>query len=69
MLAQVNAGRPPEDRALLCVDGVHGFGTVDVPVADLGCDYEQQYVRFGSSIVTTPDQMDRVVDAVRDLRP
>jgi selenocysteine lyase/cysteine desulfurase len=31
--------------------------------------YEQQYLRFGPSIVTTPAQMDRVVDAVRGLRP
>jgi selenocysteine lyase/cysteine desulfurase len=39
MLAEVNAGRAPEDRALLCVDGVHGFGAVDLAVADLGCDF------------------------------
>jgi selenocysteine lyase/cysteine desulfurase len=39
MLAEVNAGRPPEARALLCVDGVHGFGAVDLPVAELGCDF------------------------------
>jgi hypothetical protein len=31
--------------------------------------YEQQYLRFGPSKVTTPAQMDRVVDAVRRLRP
>lgn len=39
MLADVNAGRAPENRALLCVDGVHGFGAVDIAVADLGCDF------------------------------
>jgi len=39
MLAEVNAGRAPDDRALLCVDGVHGFGAVDLPVAELGCDF------------------------------
>lgn len=39
MLAEVNAGRAPENRALLCVDGVHGFGAVDIPVAELGCDF------------------------------
>jgi selenocysteine lyase/cysteine desulfurase len=39
MLAEVNAGRGPEDKALLCVDGVHGFGAVDLPVAELGCDF------------------------------
>lgn len=39
MLAEINAGRPAENRALLCVDGVHGFGAVDIPVAELGCDF------------------------------
>lgn len=39
MLAEVNAARPAENRALLCVDGVHGFGAVDIPVAELGCDF------------------------------
>jgi selenocysteine lyase/cysteine desulfurase len=39
MLAEVNAGRPAGDRALLCVDGVHGFGAVDIPVTELGCDF------------------------------
>ena len=39
MVAEVNAGRAPEARALLCVDGVHGFGAVDTPVAELGCDF------------------------------
>lgn len=39
MIADVNAGRAYENRALLCVDGVHGFGAVDIAVADLGCDF------------------------------
>lgn len=38
-LREVNAGRDPEDRALLCVDGIHGFGVEDAGVADLGCDF------------------------------
>jgi isopenicillin-N epimerase len=38
-LARLNEGRAPEDRVLLCVDGVHGFGVEDVSVADLGCDF------------------------------
>jgi len=38
-LATVNAGRAPDERALLCVDGVHGLGVEDVTVADLGCDF------------------------------
>jgi hypothetical protein len=29
--------------------------------------YQQQYLRFGPSIVTTPEQMDKVVAAVRSL--
>lgn len=39
MLREVNSGRAPADRALLFVDGVHGFGAVDARVADLGCDF------------------------------
>jgi selenocysteine lyase/cysteine desulfurase len=39
MLRQVNSSRAPADRALLFVDGVHGFGAVDARVADLGCDF------------------------------
>jgi selenocysteine lyase/cysteine desulfurase len=27
------------DRVLLCVDGVHGFGAEETPVARLGCDF------------------------------
>lgn len=38
-LARVNAGRAEGDRALLCVDGVHGFGVEDAGVEDLGCDF------------------------------
>jgi isopenicillin-N epimerase len=38
-LAELNAGRDPDDRVLLCVDGVHGFGVEDVPVSRLGCDF------------------------------
>ena len=38
-LATANAGRAPDDRALLCVDGVHGLGVEDVTVSDLSCDF------------------------------
>ncbi len=38
-LARLNADRAPTDRALLCVDGVHGLGVEDVTVAVLGCDF------------------------------
>jgi isopenicillin-N epimerase len=38
-LTAANAGRPPEDRALLCVDGVHGLGVENVTAPGLGCDF------------------------------
>jgi selenocysteine lyase/cysteine desulfurase len=38
-LARLNADRAPADRALLCVDGVHGLGVEDATVAALGCDF------------------------------
>lgn len=38
-LAPMNASRAPEERALLCVDGVHGLGVETAGVADLGCDF------------------------------
>lgn len=38
-IAAANAQRAPEQRILLCVDGVHGFGVEDVTMADLGCDF------------------------------
>jgi selenocysteine lyase/cysteine desulfurase len=39
VVARANANRAEPDRALLFVDGVHGFGNQDVRVADLGCDF------------------------------
>jgi selenocysteine lyase/cysteine desulfurase len=39
VVAAANASRAPEQRILLCVDGVHGFGVEDVTMADLGCDF------------------------------
>jgi selenocysteine lyase/cysteine desulfurase len=39
MLAEANKGRDARDRALLCVDGVHGFGAMADGVTDLGCDF------------------------------
>jgi isopenicillin-N epimerase len=38
VLARANRGRAEGDRALLAVDGVHGFGVENATVADLGCD-------------------------------
>ncbi|MEV6038683.1 aminotransferase class V-fold PLP-dependent enzyme [Nonomuraea sp. NPDC052116] len=39
MLAEANKGRAEHDRALLCVDGVHGFGAMADGPGDLGCDF------------------------------
>ncbi len=38
VVAKANKGRTEADRALLCVDGVHGFGIEDETVQSLGCD-------------------------------
>jgi selenocysteine lyase/cysteine desulfurase len=38
-LAAVNAEREQADRALLCVDGVHGLGVEDLALGQLGCDF------------------------------
>jgi selenocysteine lyase/cysteine desulfurase len=38
VVAAANRGRAEEDRAILCVDGVHGFGIEDATMASLGCD-------------------------------
>ncbi len=38
MVADANAKRPPEERALLFVDGVHGFGVETEDIPGLGCD-------------------------------
>ncbi len=38
-LAERNRDRDPEDRALLCVDGVHGLGVEDEGPEALGCDF------------------------------
>jgi selenocysteine lyase/cysteine desulfurase len=38
-LAAVNRDRPDDQRALLCVDGVHGFGVEDATPAAVGCDF------------------------------
>ena len=38
-VAQANAGRSDDDRCLLVVDGVHGFGVEDVDLPALGADF------------------------------
>ena len=39
VVADANQGRSEKDRALLIVDGVHGFGCVDEVVTALGADF------------------------------
>ncbi|MEV0753068.1 aminotransferase class V-fold PLP-dependent enzyme [Streptosporangium sp. NPDC050280] len=39
MVAEANRSRDAEDRALLCVDGVHGLGATADGVEELGCDF------------------------------
>jgi selenocysteine lyase/cysteine desulfurase len=38
-IEDVNRGRDPGDRVLLCVDGVHGLGVEPAGPAELGCDF------------------------------
>lgn len=38
VVADANDGREADERALLLVDGVHGFGSGPMAVGDLGCD-------------------------------
>jgi selenocysteine lyase/cysteine desulfurase len=38
-LADVNKKRGADDRVLLCVDGVHGFGAEKETMPELGCDF------------------------------
>jgi isopenicillin-N epimerase len=39
VLAEANRDRDAKDRALLCVDGVHGVGVDGETVSELGCDF------------------------------
>ncbi|MCA3255447.1 MAG: aminotransferase class V-fold PLP-dependent enzyme [Alphaproteobacteria bacterium] len=38
-LAPINATRAPDDRVLLCVDGVHGYGNQNETLESLGADF------------------------------
>ncbi|MCA1224114.1 aminotransferase class V-fold PLP-dependent enzyme [Streptomyces sp. 8L] len=38
-IAELNRNRDEDDRILLVVDGVHGFGVADEDVAQMGCDF------------------------------
>lgn len=39
LVQEVNRDRAEGDHLLLVVDGVHGLGAVEGPIADLGCDF------------------------------
>jgi isopenicillin-N epimerase len=39
MLRGINQGRPDDEKVLLCIDGVHGFGVEDMTFTQLGCDF------------------------------
>ena len=36
---QINKTRSTDERVIVCVDGVHGFGLVAATMPDLGCDF------------------------------
>lgn len=38
-LEPINAKRAHDDKVLLCIDGVHGFGIEQTSVGSLGCDF------------------------------
>jgi isopenicillin-N epimerase len=38
-VAEINSKRDAADRALLCVDGVHGFGVENTTISELNCDF------------------------------
>lgn len=38
-VAEVNKARSPDERVIVCVDGVHGFGLINATMPDLGCDF------------------------------
>lgn len=39
LVAELNLGRPEDDRILYCVDGVHGFGVESTNFDEMGCDF------------------------------
>jgi selenocysteine lyase/cysteine desulfurase len=39
VVAEANTSRAPDERVLLCADGVHGFGVEAEPAASLGVDF------------------------------
>ena len=70
----VTPASPDASAGIVCVD-VEGSGPADVlgRLREAGFSasvtpYRESYVRFGPGIVTTPEQVDALVEAVADLR-
>ena len=71
-----NQGRPPDRRTYLAVDGVHGLGTENVAIPDLGADYfiagTHKWLTGprGTGLVwATPDGWARVKPAIPSFDP
>jgi selenocysteine lyase/cysteine desulfurase len=69
----VTPADPGLSAGIVCVStgaiapaGVVG-ALVDRQIAASVTPYRESYLRFGPSIVTTPDEVDAVVDAMREL--
>ena len=60
MIKEANQKRDEADRVLLVVDGVHGLGAAEEPVAELGCDFfcagthKWMFAPRGTGIVWAP---------------
>lgn len=39
LVSEINRGRDPKSKILICVDGLHGFGIEDSTPKSLGCDF------------------------------
>jgi selenocysteine lyase/cysteine desulfurase len=71
VVAKANAGRAPEARILLVVDGVHGFGSRPESVSDLGCDvfvagcHKWMFGPRGTGMIwATPEAWDRIAHSI-----
>jgi len=53
-LKAVNARRSEEDRALLCVDGVHGFGVRTLPPPTWVATFSSPDVTSGCLVLAEP---------------
>ncbi len=69
-LAEVNRDRPLEERALLCVDGIHGLGAEEDGPVELGCDvfisgtHKWLFGPRGTGLIWANQQAGGVFDAI-----